>query len=367
MITSFLDDHPLAADLRHVLDHTGDLWRALRGKRLFLTGGTGFFGCWLLESFLAANEAHDLRAQVTVLTRDAAAFVRKAPHLARHPAVELHAGDVRGFDFPAGRFHGVIHAAAEVDVRGARQPARAIFDGALEGTRHVLEFAAQAGVERLLFTSSGAVYGAQPPGLSHLPEDFPGAPDPLARAAAYGEGKRAAEFLCATAARENASLNCVIARAFAFVGPYLPLDGTYAAGNFLRDALAGGPVRVEGDGRPVRSYLYAADLAIWLWTLFFRGASGRAYHVGSEAAISVGELAAAVARAAGFQAAAPVICGAETPGPAPRYVPATARSRDELGLREIIPLDDALARTVAFLRRARAELVLAVPARSREG
>src|SRR5258708_16839279 len=93
--------NPLAADLDHVLAHTTGLWDALRGQRWFLTGGTGFFGCWLLESFLHANERLDLNARVTVLTRDPEAFVRKAPPLAVHPAVELHPGDVRSFVFPS--------------------------------------------------------------------------------------------------------------------------------------------------------------------------------------------------------------------------------------------------------------------------
>ena len=91
--------NPLADDLDHVLAQTGGLWDELRGARVFLTGGTGFFGCWLLETFLWANDRLGLDASVVVLTRDRRApSERRRPHLACHPAVTLRDGDVRTFD-----------------------------------------------------------------------------------------------------------------------------------------------------------------------------------------------------------------------------------------------------------------------------
>src|SRR6266699_1485011 len=96
-------------DLEHVLAHTRELWEELRGNRIFITGGTGFFGCWLLESFAWANDKLDLHAAAVVLTRNAEAFRTKAPHLADHPAIRLHTGDICSFDFPSGSFSHVIH------------------------------------------------------------------------------------------------------------------------------------------------------------------------------------------------------------------------------------------------------------------
>src|SRR5260370_40985159 len=103
---------PLARDLDHILDHTHALWEDLRGNRIFSPGGTGFFGCWLLASFAWANDRLGLGADAVVLTRDAARFRLKS-QVAAHPSIRLHAGDVRCFDFPAGEFSHVIHAATE--------------------------------------------------------------------------------------------------------------------------------------------------------------------------------------------------------------------------------------------------------------
>src|SRR5580658_3413790 len=112
-----MSGNPLAADLDHVLNHTAGLWDDLRGQRLFMTGGTGFFGCWLLESFAWANERLALGAEAWVLTRNVEAFARTAPHLARRPDIRFHPGDVREFAFPAGSFSHVIHAVNEAHGR----------------------------------------------------------------------------------------------------------------------------------------------------------------------------------------------------------------------------------------------------------
>lgn len=338
--------NPLAHDLDHVLAHTPGLWEALRGARLFVTGGTGFFGCWLLETLLWANDHLTLDASVVVLTRDANAFGRKAPHLASHPSVTLRTGDVCALEPGGETFTHVIHAATEsrAGLDGAGR--RLLFDRIVDGTRRTLEFARQAGATRFLLTSSGAVYGRQPPELTRIPEEHAGAPDAADANNVYGEGKRAAEMLCALYG--DTPLQPTIARCFAFVGPYLPLDRHFAVGNFIRDGLAGGPIRVSGDGTPYRSYLYAADLAIWLWTILLRGRSLRPYNVGSEAEVSIGDLARAVARqfspASNVQIARTAVPGAR----AERYVPSTARARHDLSVAVTMDLEEALAHTVEW-------------------
>jgi nucleoside-diphosphate-sugar epimerase len=335
----------LSTDLDHILNHTEDLWEELREKHLFITGGTGFFGCWLLESFAWANDKLKLNASVLVLTRDYDAFQKKAPHLADHPSINFHIGNVKNFDFPEGEFSHIIHAATSASATLNDENSLLMFDTNVAGTRHNLDFAVHCGAKKFLLTSSGAVYGKQPPDMTHIPEDYCGAPDPIDPTSAYGEGKRAAELLCALYAKKYA-IEPKIARCFAFVGPYLPLDIHYAIGNFIRDGLNGGPIRVKGDGTPYRSYLYAADLAIWLWTILLKGESCRPYNVGSEEAITIQELANVVAGC--FDRPIEVrIAKSPHPGKqAERYVPAANRAQEELSLHQFIHIKDSISRTI---------------------
>ena len=342
-------NNPLAADLDHVLAHTRGLWEDLRGERVFITGGTGFFGCWLLESFLWANDHLGLNAQAVVLTRDPEAFQKKAPHLAFHPAVRLLRGDVRDFAFPDGPFPLIIHAATETLTTLYQEQPLQMVETIVQGTRHMLDFAGVCEARRFLFASSGAVYGPYPPEMRLVREDYRGSPDQMmpTPVSIYGEAKRMAELLTALYSGRS-GLETTVARCFAFVGPYLPLDTRYAIGNFISDGLAQKPIRVEGDGTPFRSYLYAADLAIWLWTILLRGKSNTPYNVGSEQEITIGRLAQMVAGC--FDPAPEVTIRLRPdPGkPAASYLPATERARVELALTSWIDLPDAISRTVRW-------------------
>jgi len=335
------------ADLEHVLSHTGSHWESLRGKRLFITGGTGFFGRWLLESFALANDRLGLGATVLALTRDPAAFAKKAPPLANRRDIEFLQGDVRDFRFPSGRFDAVIHAATEASAKLNEENPLVMLDTIVAGTRRALDFAVHAGSKCFLLTSSGAVYGPQPPTVERVSEDFAGAPDPSAPNAAYGEAKRMGELLCHVYARKH-GLDVKIARCFAFVGPGLPLDAHFAIGNFIRDALAGGPIVINGDGTPIRSYLYAADLAVWLWKILFAGANGRPYNVGSARLVSIAETAQAVVRALNGKNPI-VIVQKPVAARAPScYAPDASRARSELDLGEWIDLEEGVRRTAQW-------------------
>jgi nucleoside-diphosphate-sugar epimerase len=332
-------------------NHLG-VWRHLAGAKIFLTGGTGFFGKWLLEIMSWANETQNTNLKVYLLSRDPDQFKKSYPRLCAAPWLTLIKGDVTSFEFPKIEVTHVIHAATSASTQLNNEEPLIMIDTIVQGTRRVLEFAQAVKAKRFLLTSSGGTYGAQPSNMSHFPEDYMGGPDPLRADSAYGEGKRLAEFLCSVSYHKY-GLESVIARCFAFVGPYLPLDTHFAVGNFIRDAMSGSTIHIAGDGTPHRSYLYGADMAQWLFTLLAFGQPIRAYHVGSESSLSIFDIASTVADTIGRidnRKVAIQVAKKSNGGPPSKYVPFTERSRTEFKLQENFSLAEAIELTVKWHR-----------------
>jgi dTDP-glucose 4,6-dehydratase len=332
-----------ARDINDILRVSAADLAALRGKKLFLTGGTGFFGKWLLAALLHANAELDLRLAIVVLSRDPGAFTSTHPEIEGASGLTFLRGNVADFTTGESRFDFIIHGAADTTAftsdADERERSRAI----VQGTQNVLDLARRCGA-RLLNISSGAVYGAAAGKREGASEDDYAAARPVTP---YGLAKREAEALCG-----ESHVDFVTARAFAFLGPHLPLDAHFAAGNFLRDALRGGPILVRGDGTALRSYLHPSDLVTWLLRILVRGTRGHAYNVGSDEVVSTAELARLIAGA--VNPPAPVTIQSSQPqGPQNIYLPAITRARTELQLDVTIPLRAAIARTLEFLRDAK--------------
>ena len=164
----------LERDIAHILEHTQGLWEELRGASIFVSGGTGFFGRWMVESFCAANREFQLGARLTVLSRNPP-----------RDGISYCSGDVRNFEFPKGDFSHVIHLATP---SSGPTSLMEIHEICVDGTRRVLELAKTRGAQKFLLASSGAIYGRQARDLEKTPEDFLGGPDPLDPRSAYAEG-----------------------------------------------------------------------------------------------------------------------------------------------------------------------------------
>jgi nucleoside-diphosphate-sugar epimerase len=328
--TSLLKIRPYLGETTHLVK-----------SRLFLTGGTGFFGRSLLALLALLNEeGHEI--EVTVLTRNVQRFLDREPAYREAPWLSFCVEDVRDFVGPGEKFDFLIHGATSPSEQD--QPLD-LFDTMVIGGKRVLDWAIRADVQRILLIGSGAQYGALPAGAEYFREDFNLACDSTKASSAYGEGKRAVETMAAIY-RQVYGLEAVFARCFTFVGPGLPL-AEYAIGNFIRDALSSERISVKGDGTALRSYLYSADLAVWLLVLLLRGEPGQAYNVGSDQEISIAELAGLVGR---LLAPDKPITIQREPDPnilRNRYLPCIEKAR-QLGLAPWTPLDLAIRQTAEF-------------------
>ena len=333
-------------DFDDVLEAVGTHWFQLRGAHLFVTGGTGFIGRWLLETLRLADIRYSLNVRVTILTRNPEKFAKKAPEIFNASVFTFIAGDVQNFEFPKGDFTHLIHAATDASAElNARDP-RAMFDTVLNGTRRALDFAVEKKIARILNLSSGAIYGPQPFNMEYVKEDWLGAPDCRHVINAYGESKRGAEMLCAIYEKQF-GLSITTARIFALLGPYLPIDSHFAAGNFIRDAIAGKKIIVQSSGTAVRSYLYVADLTTQLWQVLLKGEASQFYNIGSSEGISIKDLATKVAALLGKEGCE--ILAKDDQGWNPgRYVPNVWYAEKNLGCKQRTSLQDALLRTAIW-------------------
>ncbi|MGP8153533.1 MAG: NAD-dependent epimerase/dehydratase family protein [Smithella sp.] len=342
-------NNPLKEDLDHVLAHTAGLWEGLRGKKVFITGGTGFFGCWLLESFAWANDILDLNASVFVLSRNPAAFEKTAPHLYHHEAINFLKGDIKDFVYPEGSFSYLIHCSVYQQRADEKVNNLSMVNEMLNGTMRILDFCVQAKVKKMLLVSTGAVYGKAPSHLKNIPEDFSDSMDPTISTSAYHHVRQMMETLSVIYAEGN-DFESKIARCFSFIGPYLPLNGRFAVGDFILDALSHDSIIIKGDGKAVRSYLYMADLAIWLWTVLFKGKSCRPYNVGSELPITISAVAKEFANESVLSLPVSILKKPSQEVAPDYYVPDTLRARSELNLQQRISLPIAVKRTMQWHR-----------------
>ncbi len=287
---------------------------------------------------------------VWVLSRKPSAFLDQYTEFSDLGWLTFFQGDVLSRDtLPWDEsFTHIIHAATE-STKGPLISPLSLFQQIVDGTRNILDLAVKTSAMRFLLTSSGAIYGPQATKLSALSEDYPGSPDMTKASSAYGLGKRAAEHLC-TLYQNSYALEPVIARCFAFVGPDLPMQAHYAIGNFIHAAMHDSCILVKGDGFPVRSYMYQEDLAGWLIRILENGRAGEAYNVGSDQAITIKDLALLSRDLIAPGKPVHILNNQTHSLERSFYVPNIKKARDQLALQVSVPLNEAILRTVNFLR-----------------
>ena len=310
----------------------------LKGMNILLTGGTGFFGKNLLLYVRKLNNNFNADIKLTVLSRNPNKFITEFPELIEDVNIFFLKGEIRDFRLAKDEiFDYVIHAATTTAQKNDISEEYSVI---VDGTINLLKQIKNKNIKKILYVSSGGVYGEQPPEISHILESYP--PNPITQ---YGKGKLKAEQLCL-----DSGIPATIARCFTFVGPYLPLDAHFAIGNFILNGLRNEPIVIRGDGKSVRSYMYSEDLAEWLLKILVDGLNGEVYNVGSDKTVSIAVLAGVVNECFDNKLNIKIL-GKSVVGASTRYVPSILKAQKNLELKLNTKLKIAILNMIDFYRK----------------
>jgi len=324
----------------------------LRGQHIFVSGGTGFLGSWLLELAAVLNEQHSFGLQLTVLSRNARAFGARWPHLSAHKWLDLQDGDIRYLTELPRDVRYIVHAAALTDRHMFASQPSAVAETNTLGTLRILRAAnLLENLNKFVLLSSSLAYGQVPWETKAVREDFAGPLRCNDVNGVYAESKRFSEMIAQCLISES-KLPVVTLRPFAFVGPYQSLELPWAVTDFIRDSFAGGPIRIMGDGTTVRSLMYASDFAYGVLAALAGGRARETYNIGSPEGIDLNTLAGLITH---YFSPVPEIRTrvGQSEHQRNRLVPSIERAAAEIDLKVTVPLHDALRRTILWNRYVR--------------
>jgi nucleoside-diphosphate-sugar epimerase len=302
---------------------------------LLVIGGSGFFGKSILDAFWRDLLGPWGINKIIIMARNSTTMLKNYPELIYPLNANSKKGEVYGrvvelldadictcTSLPFAEY--VIHAAASTDARDYLSKPQIERENIQKGVSNFCDLAKiYLKKSKILYVSSGAVYGRQPKDVLFLKEDSPLLSIeslPLNKQD-YAAAKRDGELQIKQLGADG--LNVIIARCFAFVGKYLPRDQHFAIGNFIRDGLNRMPIQVNATSLVYRSYMYADDLVVWLMALVNQANySCNIVNVGSDERVSIHELAVKVANYFGQEVFIPIFNSVEEDS----YIPSIQRA-----------------------------------------
>lgn len=340
--------HPIyQADLARALDGLSGL-DALKGASLMITGASGMVGACLTDLLGLANDRLGLNLHIYALCRSADRARARFAHL---PCVEPMACDLTKPLHGLPRADYIVHAASNAHPMAFSTDPVGTMQSNILGTMNLLSHLVSTGGRRLLFISTGEIYGENPAVTDGFSEDSFGKIDPMNPRSCYPESKRAAETLCAAYVRQFGA-DAVVARLCYIYGPTIAPDNSRADAQFLRKALAQEDIVMKSAGSQLRSYCYAADAAGALLTVLLKGVAGQAYNVANRESVhTIREYAQTLARLAGVEVVFDLPPEAEKAGysTVSRAVQNPARL-EALGWRAAATLEEGLSHTLEILK-----------------
>jgi nucleoside-diphosphate-sugar epimerase len=279
----------LSEDCAYIFSNLEDEFARLAGKDLLITGGAGFLGYYLVHAVLHFNATHGRAQPIRVTVWDS--FIRGTPAWlaglegTRNLLVERR-DLIEPLPEPMPDFQWIVHAAGIASPPFYRKYPLKTIDANINGLRNLLDYCVHQAdlgrpVEGFLFYSSSEIYGDPTPDWIPTPEHYRGLVSCTGPRACYDESKRFGETLCVVFAQQH-GVPTKIARPFNNYGPGLKITDKRVIPDFVRDILAGRDIVMYSDGKPTRTFCYAADSVTGYYKVLVKGQAGEPYNIGIE-------------------------------------------------------------------------------------
>ena len=283
-------------DLNHAVQGLSCHDEVFKNKTFLITGGTGFIGKWLVATLHQLDSKNNFNINIYILTRNKKLFIDKFRESLPKKNIHFIESDIRSlnnlenfdidFDYI---FLGANDATYDFSLNS-----ETLSKTLINGTFNLFKTFVTTKTKSIIHLSSGAVYGDISKYKNGARETDHSLMDINNIGSMYGLSKALVESILNQFGDQN-NIDIINARCFAFVGPYLPLDKHFAIGNFLNDCINSRPILVNGNGSPIRSYMYASDMARAILLCLVQKKS-MTINIGSDKQISIKDLAKLVSK-----------------------------------------------------------------------
>lgn len=282
-------------EAQRIVKENINLFEALSGKTILITGATGLLGQNLVSAVLEANRQLDSVIKLILLIRNE----KKAKNLfGISPEITYIVSEIQQKVQIEEKIDYIIHAASQTSSRlFVEEPVETIMT-AFMGTKNMLDLAAEKSVKDFIYLSTMEVYG-NPTTEEKIAEDHGTNLDVMKARSCYPESKRMCENLCVSYMKEY-GIPVKIIRLTQTFGPGVTYDDGRVFAEFARCAIEKRNIVLKTKGETKRNYLYTADAVSAIFTVLLNGKSGEAYNAANEETYcSIYEMAQMVADTCG--------------------------------------------------------------------
>lgn len=335
------------SDLRTAINHTVGLEK-LKGSRILITGATGTVGSFVTDMLLKNNREHGADVHLYVAGRMVSRLNRIYGDFGDITALPYDLEKEIEFDIPVDY---IIHCAGNAHPAAFNSDPSGTIMGNVNSTYDLLEYARNHGAARLLYVSSGEVYGQGNLELEEFDETYAGYLNPQSPRSCYPSSKRTAENLCASYSWQY-GLETVVVRPCHTYGPWMTASDNRANVQFFHNVLNGEDIVMKSTGSQMRSYNYVADCGSALLTVLINGNSGEAYNLANpECRVTIAQFAGLVAQTVGHK----VVFQTPEPEDIANRSPMTkqvlgTRKIEALGWKGAFSVESGIRHTVDILR-----------------